>query len=90
MPGWLVSWLAGIATPNSAPGTIGEERARLSCFLGHLFSRDLATYKRWLLHMVDALKVCHSHDIVHRDLHVEMLLFSPDGSRLVVCDLEGR
>lgn len=50
---------------------------------------DLATYKRWLLHMVDALKTLHSLGIIHRDLRVENL-FARDGSRLVVCDLEGR
>ncbi|KAI9814485.1 MAG: hypothetical protein M1832_005891 [Thelocarpon impressellum] len=50
----------------------------------------LATYKRWLLHIVDALETLHSLGIVHRDLRVENLLFSRDGGRLVVCDLEGR
>ena len=51
---------------------------------------DLATYKRWLLQIIEALEVLHSCGIVHRDLRAENLLFSHDGSRLVVCDLEGR
>ncbi|KAK4141211.1 uncharacterized protein C8A04DRAFT_39247 [Dichotomopilus funicola] len=61
----------------------------------------LATYKRWLLGLLDALAVLHAAGIVHRDLRVDNLLFARDGSedeeegeggetRLVVCDLEGR
>ncbi|KAI1149887.1 kinase-like domain-containing protein [Nemania diffusa] len=49
---------------------------------------DLATFKRWLLHLVDALESLHSANIVHRDLRVENFVFSRDGERLVVADLE--
>lgn len=50
----------------------------------------LATYKRWLLHLLDALAAMHAAGIVHRDLRVDNLLFEEGGERLVVCDLEGR
>ncbi|KLU88763.1 hypothetical protein MAPG_07747 [Magnaporthiopsis poae ATCC 64411] len=59
---------------------------------GHILGRfsTLATYKRWLLHLLDALATMHAAGIVHRDLRVENMLFGEDGQRLVVCDLEGR
>lgn len=50
----------------------------------------LATYKRWLLYLLDALAAMHAAGIVHRDLRVDNLLFREGGKRLVVCDLEGR
>ncbi len=51
---------------------------------------NLGIYKRWLLQMIDALETLHSLDIIHRDLRIENRLWSPDGDRLVVCDLESR
>jgi hypothetical protein len=50
----------------------------------------LAAYKAWILQLVDGLRCLHSLDIVHRDLRIDNLVFSDDGSRLVICDLEGR
>lgn len=51
---------------------------------------SLETYTRWILHIIDALSYLHSFDIVHRDLRINNCLFTEDGSRLVVCDLESR
>ncbi|OAR05684.1 hypothetical protein LLEC1_06410 [Akanthomyces lecanii] len=51
---------------------------------------SLAVYKSWLLQLIDALHCLHSLGIVHRDLRTNNLLFSNDGQRLVVCDLESR
>ncbi|KAI1428758.1 kinase-like domain-containing protein [Xylaria sp. FL1777] len=50
----------------------------------------LSTYKNWILQLVDGLCYLHSLDIVHRDLRIDNLLFSRDGSHLVICDLESR
>lgn len=51
---------------------------------------SLETYKRWILHIIDALFCLHHLGIVHRDLRIDNCLFTQDGSRLVVCDLESR
>ncbi|KAJ0161338.1 hypothetical protein CTA2_6378 [Colletotrichum tanaceti] len=51
---------------------------------------SLQTYKRWILHLADAVSCLHSLGIVHRDLRIDNYLFTDDGSRLVVCDLESR
>ncbi|KAK3997115.1 mitogen-activated protein kinase [Cladorrhinum sp. PSN332] len=51
---------------------------------------SLETDKRWILHIIDDLSCHHSLGIMHRDLRVENFLFSQDGSRLVVCNLESR
>lgn len=51
---------------------------------------SLAVYKSWILQLIHALDCLHSVGIVHRDLRADNLLFSGDGARLVVCDLEGR
>ncbi|KAM4067106.1 hypothetical protein HRG_001105 [Hirsutella rhossiliensis] len=40
---------------------------------------SLRTYKRWILHIIDALACLHSHGIVHRDLRIDNF-----------CDLESR
>ncbi|KAM3443423.1 hypothetical protein NHJ13734_001951 [Beauveria thailandica] len=56
--------------------------------LAHFSS--LAVYKSWILQLIDALHCLHSVGIVHRDLRAANLLFSNDGQRLVVCDLESR
>jgi len=51
---------------------------------------SLQVYKQWMIDLVTAVKALHAHGIVHRDLHIENLLFSNDGQRLVVADLECR
>lgn len=53
---------------------------------------SLDIYKRWIiiLNIIDALTCLHSLDIVHRDLCIDNCLFTEDGSRLVVCDIESR
>ena len=50
----------------------------------------LGTYKAWILQVISGLRCLHSLGIVHRDLRIDNLLFSSDGSRLLICDLEGR
>ena len=47
-------------------------------------------YKRWILHLIEAVRCLHSLNIIRRDLHLENLLFSADGERQVVADLECR
>jgi serine/threonine protein kinase len=47
-------------------------------------------YQRWILHIIAAFKCLHGLSIVYRDLHIENLLFSPQGDRLVLGDIEGR
>ncbi|KAI1399452.1 kinase-like domain-containing protein [Hypoxylon fuscum] len=46
--------------------------------------------KRWVLDIIDALSCLHSLGIVHRDIRIDNCLFSNDGKRLVLCDLESR
>ncbi|KAI1810730.1 kinase-like domain-containing protein [Poronia punctata] len=72
---------------RSADGKLVFEKLSTSAVT---FSRvsSLAVYKSWILQLIDALDCLHSVDIVHRDLRTDNLLFSDDGSRLVVCDLE--
>jgi serine/threonine protein kinase len=51
---------------------------------------SLATYKHWILHLIDRLKTLHSPGIVHLDLRADNLVFSSDGQRLIIIDLEAR
>lgn len=51
---------------------------------------SLEKYKRWILHILDSVSCLHHLGILHRDLRIDNLLFTQDGSRLVVCDLESR
>ncbi|KAI1780299.1 hypothetical protein F4818DRAFT_395304 [Hypoxylon cercidicola] len=50
----------------------------------------LKAYKSWILQVISGLKFLHSLGIVHRDLRIDNLVFSRDGSRLLICDLESR
>lgn len=47
-------------------------------------------YQRWILHIIAAFKCLHGLNIIYRDLHIENLLFTPQGDRLVLGDIEGR
>ncbi|KAK0656880.1 kinase-like domain-containing protein [Cercophora newfieldiana] len=49
----------------------------------------LSVYRRWILQLVEGLRCLHAEGVVHRDLRIDNLVFSPDGSRLLICDLEG-
>ena len=51
---------------------------------------SIDVYKRWILHIIDALSCLHSLGIVHRDLRIENCLFTKDSNSLVICDLESR
>ncbi|KAF2022143.1 hypothetical protein BU24DRAFT_488419 [Aaosphaeria arxii CBS 175.79] len=51
---------------------------------------SIAIYKRWVLDIIEALKCLHSIGIIHKDLRVDNLLWSVDGQRAIVCDLESR
>lgn len=55
-----------------------------------LVVHPLSAYKAWILQLIDGLRCLHSLGIVHRDLRIDNLLFSRDGSRLLICDLESR
>ncbi|KAI0099939.1 kinase-like protein [Nemania sp. FL0031] len=74
---------------RSADGELVFEKLSSSARTLGRFS-SLAVYKSWILHLIDALDCLHSIGIVHRDLRADNLLFSDDGKRLVVCDLESR
>ncbi|KAL8354428.1 hypothetical protein RB601_004024 [Gaeumannomyces tritici] len=80
----LVHLLGASATGD----LVFEKLATRGLVLGRFST--LATYKRWLLHLLDALATMHAAGIVHRDLRVDNLLFGEGGETLVVCDLEGR
>jgi serine/threonine protein kinase len=54
------------------------------------FVHTLTVYKCWILQLISGLKCLHSLGIIHRDLRIDNLVFSSDGSRLLICDLEGR
>ncbi|KAK0727167.1 kinase-like domain-containing protein [Lasiosphaeria miniovina] len=74
---------------RSADGQLVFEKLSSSArTLGRFYS--LAVYRSWILQLIDALDCLHSVGIVHRDLRADNLLFSDDGGRLVVCDLESR
>jgi hypothetical protein len=47
-------------------------------------------YQRWILHIIAVFKCLHVLGIIYRDLRIENLLFSPQGDRLVLGDIEGR
>ncbi|CAL5875039.1 uncharacterized protein PFLUO_LOCUS9342 [Penicillium psychrofluorescens] len=51
---------------------------------------SLNIYKRWILDIIEALSCLHSLGIVHRDLRLDNCLFSENGERLTLCDLESR
>ncbi|KAG5992454.1 hypothetical protein E4U43_003762, partial [Claviceps pusilla] len=74
---------------RSADGQLVFEKLSRSALILHSFS-SLAVYKNWILQLIDALDCLHALGIVHRDLRTDNLLFSDDGERLLVCDLEGR
>lgn len=46
------------------------------------------TYKTWILQLIQGLICLHSLGIIHRDLRTENLLFTKDGSTIMICDLE--
>lgn len=73
---------------GSCPGTALSPHLARGPTLA-LFS-SLETFKRWILHIIDALSCLHHLGIVHRDLRIDNFLFTQDGSRLVICDLESR
>ncbi|KAI1124891.1 kinase-like protein [Nemania abortiva] len=60
------------------------------CYSAFFKTSDLATYKSWVLQIISALETLHSLGIIHRDLRTDNLLFSKDGKKVTVCDLEGR
>ncbi|KAJ5591876.1 uncharacterized protein N7459_002245 [Penicillium hispanicum] len=74
---------------RSADGQLVFERLSSSARTLGRFS-SLAVYKSWILQLIDSLDFLHSIGIVHRDLRADNLLFSDNGERLVVCDLESR
>jgi hypothetical protein len=51
---------------------------------------SIAAYKRWILHVLDALACIHALGLVYRDLYIDNVVFSADGTRAALCDLECR
>ncbi|KAI9815422.1 MAG: hypothetical protein M1826_002052 [Phylliscum demangeonii] len=74
---------------RSPDGGLVFEKHKLHYF-GLFPSRSVAVYKQWIKQFIVALRCLHSLGIVHRDLRTANLLFSADGTRLIICDLEGR
>jgi hypothetical protein len=74
---------------KSANGKLVFERLLPRYLIFHRFC-SVAVYKRWILHLIEAVRCLHSLNIIRRDLHLENLLFSADGERQVVADLECR
>jgi hypothetical protein len=74
---------------RSPDGKLVFQKLSRSAFTLGRFS-SLATYKNWILQLIDGLDALHSVGIVHRDLRADNLVFSPDGQRLVIIDLESR
>ncbi|KAI9771509.1 MAG: hypothetical protein M1840_002129 [Geoglossum simile] len=54
------------------------------------FVRTLDIYKSWILQLISGLRSLHSLGIIHRDLRIDNLLFSPDNTNILICDLEGQ
>lgn len=50
----------------------------------------LSAYQTWILQVIEGLRCLHSLGIVYRDLRIDNLVFSRDGSRLLLCHLESR
>jgi hypothetical protein len=74
---------------KSADGKLVFDKFVTSAFTLGRFS-SLATYKSWVLQLIDGLEALHSVGIVHRDLRADNFVFSRDGRRLVIIDLESR
>jgi serine/threonine protein kinase len=53
-------------------------------------SHTLDVYKSWILQLINGLECLHNVGIVHRDLRSDNIVFSEDGKRLLICDLESR
>jgi hypothetical protein len=51
---------------------------------------SVAVYKRWIQHLVQGLGALHSIGIVHLDIHTGNVLFTADGQKLVLANLERR
>jgi hypothetical protein len=51
---------------------------------------SVATYKRRILHLLDALACIHAHGLRYRDLYIYNIVFSADDMRAALCDLECR
>jgi serine/threonine protein kinase len=74
---------------KSADGKLVFDIFVTSAFTLGRFS-SLATYKSWVLQLIDCLEALHSVGIVHRDFRADNFVFSRDGRRLVIIDLDSR
>ena len=45
---------------------------------------------RWILQLINGVRCLHALGIVHGDLRIDNVVFSHDGARLLIIDLEGR
>ncbi|KAL8974601.1 MAG: hypothetical protein Q9197_001169 [Variospora fuerteventurae] len=73
---------------RSSNGELVFERFKSRYVLA--FIRSVDVYKSWILQLISGLQALHSLGIVHRDLRIDNLLFSPDCTRIINCDLEER
>ena len=71
---------------RSLNGELAFEKFKPRYVLASIRTPDV--YKSWILQLISGLQALHSLEIVHRDLRIDNLLFSPDCTRVIICDLE--
>ncbi|TDL29940.1 kinase-like protein [Rickenella mellea] len=72
-------------TPDGALVFQKHERDLFFASLANRDERRVENIKRWMIEVIDAVEVLHSHGIVHRDLVARNIL---DSEPLVICDLQ--
>ncbi|KAI9780938.1 MAG: hypothetical protein M1835_004380 [Candelina submexicana] len=73
---------------RSSNGELVFEKLKSRYILAFIRTPDV--YKSWVLQLISGLETLHSLGIVHRDLRIDNLLFSPDCTKIIICDLEER
>ncbi len=61
-------------------GNLGEFLKKMGGFLRESTAKDI------IIQIMDAIDYCHSQRIVHRDLKLENILYSPNDNQLKIID----